>query len=138
MSLNIPLLRNSFTLVAERQPALVHRFYEILFERYPEARNLFGRRSSEAQEKMLTSALIAVMDHLDDAPWFQTTLSTLGAKHHEYGVTDQMYDWVGESLLATLAEVAADDWSDELEREWTKAYQAIATTMIQGARRAAA
>jgi hemoglobin-like flavoprotein len=138
MSLNIELLRESFTLVVERQPMLVRRFYEILFERHPEARHLFGRRSAEAQEKMLTSALIAVMDHLDDAPWFTTTLSALGAKHREYGVTDRMYDWVGESLLATLAEIAGDDWNAELEREWSKAYAAIATTMQQGARSVAA
>ncbi len=30
----------------------------------------------------------------------------MGAKHLDYGVTNEMYDWVGECLVATLAEVA--------------------------------
>src|SRR4029079_19743810 len=68
MSLNVPLLRSSFELVVERQPQLTHRFYEILLARYTEAEQLFVRHSSAAQEKMLTDALVAVMDHLEDAP----------------------------------------------------------------------
>jgi hemoglobin-like flavoprotein len=84
---------------------------------------------------MLTRALVAVMDHLDDAVWFTETLEALGAKHADYGVTDAMYDWVGEALLATLAEVAGADWSPALASEWSSAYGAIAATMQAGARK---
>jgi len=129
------LLRSSFETIVERQPLLTKRFYEILFQRYPQARSLFGRRSLEAQEQMLTRALVAVMDHLDDAAWFTGTLEALGAKHAGYGVTDAMYDWVGDALLATLAEVAGDDWSPALAAEWAGAYGAIAATMQSGARK---
>ena len=131
--LDVPLLRSSFQLVVERQPALVHRFYEILFERHPQARSLFGRNSAAKQEEMLTGALVAVMDHLEDAPWLVSTLQGLGAKHVAYGVTPEMYGWVGASLLATLAEVAGADWSPKLEAAWTEAYGAIAGLMQQGA-----
>ena len=64
MSLNVPLLRSSFELVVERQPQLTRRFYEILFQRYPQTKPLFHRNKPEAQEKMLTDALVAVMDRL--------------------------------------------------------------------------
>ena len=133
MALNVALLRNSFDLVVERQPQLVHRFYEILFERYPQARPLFGRNTAAKQEKMLTDALVAVMDHLEDAPWLTSTLKGLGAKHVGYGVTSEMYGWVGGSLLATLAEVAGKDWTPALEIGWTEAYGAIAGLMQVGA-----
>jgi hemoglobin-like flavoprotein len=138
MPLNAPLLRSSFELVVSRQPQLVHRFYEILFERYPQARPLFGRNSAANQEKMLTDALVAVIDHLEDAPWLTSTLKQLGEKHHGYGVTSEMYDWVGASLLATLAEVAGKDWTPQLQTAWTEAYGAIAGLMQSGgpARRA--
>jgi hemoglobin-like flavoprotein len=129
------LLRTSFEAIVERQPLLTKRFYEILFERHPEVRSLFGRRPLEAQEQMLTRALVAVMDHLDDAAWFTEKLEALGAKHAGYGVTDAMYDWVGDALLATLAEVAAEDWSPALATEWGCAYRAIAATMLAGARK---
>jgi hemoglobin-like flavoprotein len=77
----------------------------------------------------LTSALVAVLDHLEDAPWLQTTLGALGAKHVGYGVTREMYDWVGASLLATLAEVAGPAWTPDLQGAWSEAYGAIASLM---------
>jgi hemoglobin-like flavoprotein len=129
MALNVPVLRSTFDLVVERQPLLVRRFYEILFNRYPQVKPLFGRNGAAAQEKMLTEALVAVVDHLEDAPWLTGTLGTLGAKHKEYGVTAEMYGWVGASLLAALAEAAGKDWSPEAEAAWTEAYGAIVSLM---------
>jgi hemoglobin-like flavoprotein len=129
MALNASLLRGSFELVTSRQPQLVHRFYEILFERYPQVKPLFGRNSAARQEEMLTAALVAVLDHLEDAAWLTSTLKQLGAKHRDYSVTAEMYGWVGASLLATLAEVAGPDWTPELAAAWTEAYGAIAGLM---------
>ena len=136
--MDIDALRRSFVTVAERQPRFARRFYQVLFERYPEARPLFGRRSQEAQERMLTQALVAVMDLLDDTASLGQTLEGLGARHSSYGVTDIMYPWVGEALLVTLAEVAGTDWSPALESEWSRAYGFIAAAMQEGARKAAA
>lgn len=129
MALNVELLRTSFELVATANPAFVSRFYEILFERYPRARPLFPPNGMARQAEMLTSALVAVLDHLEDAPWLQTTLGALGAKHVGYGVTREMYDWVGASLLATLAEVAGPAWTPDLQGAWSEAYGAIASLM---------
>ena len=81
---------------------------------------------------MLTDALVAVVDHLEDAPWLTSTLGALGAKHKDYGVTPEMFDWVGTCLLAALAEAAGPDWSREAEVAWTEAYGAIAALMKSG------
>jgi hemoglobin-like flavoprotein len=135
MALNVQLLRSSFILVAEREPAFTARFYEILFSRYPQAQSLFGRNAPQKQQEMLQRALVAVLDHIEDAPWLAETLGSLGAKHLAYGVTDEMYGWVGECLLATLAEVAGPDWSAELATAWTEAYGAISSLMKKGASR---
>lgn len=138
MSLNVPLLRSSFDLVLEREPALTVRFYEILFERYPQARPMFSRNEPAKQQEMLAKALAAVVDHLEDAPWLESTLGAMGAKHIDYGVTEEMYGWVGDSLLRTLAEVAGDAWTPELESAWAAAYGAIRDLMLAGADRAQA
>ena len=134
--MDIALLRSSFALVIDRSPDLVHRFYDILFARYPQTRPLFGRNLRNAQERMLTEALVAVLDRLQDAEWFTRTLQALGEKHAGYGVTDEMYGWVGECLLAALAEGAGADWTPAMSASWSEAYDAIATTMQAGARRA--
>jgi hemoglobin-like flavoprotein len=132
MTLDPTILRQSFELVIDRRPDLTIRFYEILFERYPVLAPMF-RRDRAAQSKMLAGAIAAVLDHLEDAPWLQSTLGSLGAKHVEYGVTDAMYDQVGDALLATLAEVAAESWTPVVAQQWTLAYTAIAGMMQAGA-----
>ncbi len=131
MTLDPTILRTSFEIVMDRAPDLTLRFYEVLFTRAPELQPMF-RRDRTAQAKMLAGAIAAVLDHLEDAPWLQTTLGDLGAKHATYGVTTAMYDIVGGALLATLAEVAAEAWTPEVERQWTMAYGAIAGMMQAG------
>ena len=137
MSLDIETLRSSFNLVVERNPEVTTRFYEIFFERYPEVRPMFGKRNaSTVQSKMLTEALVAVLDHIEDAPWLEQQLKALGGKHVTYGVKDEMYAWVGECLIAAMAEVAGDDWTPRVEQAWVAAYGAIAGLAIAGANEA--
>lgn len=129
MGLDVDVLRSSFEAAVSRQPRLVGRFYEILFERYPQARPLFGRNSQDKQEQMLTEALVAVLAHLEDASWLQTQLAALGHKHKDYGVTREMYDWVGECLVAALSEAAGDRWTSRETEAWVGAYGAIVGLM---------
>ncbi len=138
MGLNVALLRESFDLVLEREPNLTHRFYDNLFSRHPQAKPLFHRSPRATQEKMLADALVSVIDHLEDAPWLVEKLGAIGIKHVEYGVTPERYPWVGDALLATLADVAGPDWNDELAREWAAAYGAITAMMLDGTRSDAA
>jgi hemoglobin-like flavoprotein len=135
MSLDPQILRTSFELVIDRRPDLTLRFYEILFERYPQLAPMF-RRDRSTQARMLAGAISAVLDHLEDAPWLTSTLGELGAKHVGYGVTDLMYDQVGDALLATLAEVAAEAWTPVVANQWVKAYTAIGSLMQAGAKAA--
>ncbi|HSU41728.1 MAG TPA: globin domain-containing protein, partial [Polyangiaceae bacterium] len=87
MALNVDLLRSSFALVVEREPEVTHRFYEVLFTKYPQVKPLFGRRSSADQERMLRDMLVAIVDHVDDGAWLQNQMAALGSKHVEYGVS---------------------------------------------------
>jgi hemoglobin-like flavoprotein len=129
MALNVELLRSSFALVVEREPEVTSRFYDVLFRKYPQAEPLFGRRTRAEQERMLRDMLVAIVDHLEDAAWLKSQLAALGQKHAGYGVRPEMYDWVGASLLETLAAVTQDAWTSELEQAWTDAYGAVASLM---------
>ena len=129
MALNPVLLKSSLELVVTTNPNLTLRFYEILFSRYPELQPLFGRNSRENQAKMLAEALVATVDHLEDAPWLVQNLGALGARHLDYQVTDDMYPKVGDALLSTLAETAGEAWSPELQAQWAEAYGAICGLM---------
>jgi hemoglobin-like flavoprotein len=135
MSLDVEALRESFSLVVERAPDVTRRFYAILFERYPRVRPMFGA-STQKQEEMLTRALVAVIDHLEDGPWLADTLKAMGARHVGYGVRDEMYEWVGDALVRALSEVSGEQWTPRVAKAWTEAYAAIAGLMIEGARAA--
>ena len=134
MSLDVIALRESFALVVERAPDVTSRFYDIFFTRYPQVRVLFGRNTRQKQEEMLTKALVAVVDHLEDPHWLGGTLKALGAKHVAYNVTEEMYGWVGECLLVALAGVLEEEWTPRVAKAWTDAYGAISDAMIAGAR----
>jgi hemoglobin-like flavoprotein len=132
MALDVALLRSSFALVVEKEPELTSRFYDRLFVAFPQVRPMFSRNGRDAQEKMLRDMLVAVLDHLEDATWLSETLGALGRRHVDYGVEPKMYQWVGESLLATLADVAGPAWSPELHAAWAEAYTAIVSLMLSG------
>ena len=132
--LNVSLLRSSFALVIDRQPELTTRFYELLFDRYPSVLPLFSGVRMQDQQRMLGEALVALLEHIENADWLADHLTALGAKHVQYGVTDDMYPWVGECLLAAIEEAAGSAWSAELGTAWSDAYAAIAGLMLTGAR----
>lgn len=138
MSLDADALRESFALVVERAPDVTRRFYAVFFERYPQVVSMFGGSASERQQKMLTQALVAVIEHLEDPTWLPTTLRAMGAKHLDYGVREEQYAWVAECLLATLEEVLGAEWTPRVAKAWSDALGAIAGAMIAGAREAAA
>ena len=98
MSLKPILLRDSFNLVIDREPQTIARFYEVLFERYPEAQSLFGRNAPQKQQQMLQETLVAALERLEDSTWLTTNLAALGRKHVDYGVSEEMYGWVGRAF----------------------------------------
>jgi len=129
MALNPSLLRSSFELVTTREPNIVSRFYEIFFERYPQVKPLFKQGNAETQHKKLGAALGAVLEHLEDSQWLTEQLGAMGHRHDGYGVTDDMYPWVGECLIAAMQEAAGDEWTADMTVAWSDAYGAIVSLM---------
>lgn len=128
------LIQANLEVVIANAPDLTARFYATLFARNPELQKLFGRRSAEAQQRMLLEAIAAVVDHLDDLPWLEQTLRALGAKHVTYGVTDEMYPLVAVALMDTLRDASGDRWDDATRQAWLGALTFVAERMQAGAR----
>ncbi len=132
MSLDKHLLRQNLDLVVGFAPRTIEYFYRVLFERHPEARPLFHRRSLEEQQLLLFDALAWCVNHLDDWGELGRVLVPLGELHEEYGVTPEMYEWVGDALIDTLAHISGTVWDDELERSWREAYAILMNVMLAG------
>jgi hemoglobin-like flavoprotein len=131
MALDADLLRSSLALVSEREDRITERFYDTLFTRYPQARPLFSRNRQE-QAAMLQESIVAVLDHIEDAAWLESHLGELGRRHVDYAVTAEMYPWVIDSLVVTLAQIGGDDWTPEMDRAWRDALRAVSDLMLAG------
>ncbi len=136
MGLNIELLESSFKLVAPKGEALVSRFYERLFEKYPAVKPLFKKTSIKEQKKKLLASLVLVIQNLRRPDKLTPVLQDMGARHVGYGAKPAHYDAVGENLLAVLGEFAGSAWTPQVKQAWTDAYGAIKTIMLAGAERA--
>jgi len=126
------LLEESYELALLRDPDFPRLFYDILFREHPSTRALFKSNSLNAQRTMLSKALVAAIDHLEDESWLFEHLAPLGNEHLAYGVTAEMYDWVGAALIASIAEVCEDDWTEQHAAAWRDAYARITVAMRRG------
>ncbi|MEE4024852.1 globin domain-containing protein [Gordonia sp. PKS22-38] len=125
------LLERSLTAVDLPEDGLTVRFYEILFERYPAVQPMF-RRDTKLQAEMLRTAIVSVIDNLDDGEWLSSNLGSLGRRHADLGVTAPMYAAVGECMIAAMAEIGGDDWTPEMSAAWTEALTAVSSLMLAG------
>ena len=60
-------------------------------------------------------------------------VQNLGRRHTGYGVTDQMYDTVGSSLLETLEVGLGEAFTAEVKQAWTDVYVLLASVMKEAA-----
>jgi methyl-accepting chemotaxis protein len=135
MGLNVEVLEQSFKAVSPKADALVSRFYERLFQKYPAVKPLFKDASMADQKKKLLASLVLVIQNLRKPDKLTEALQAMGARHVGYGALPAHYDAVGENLLAVLAEFAGPAWTPAVKQAWTEAYGAIKTIMLQGAAR---
>lgn len=127
--LNVALLESSFELVAPRAEELAEYFYNTLFERAPAVRELFPDDMA-GQRKALIGGIATIVKSLRDGAALESFLSGLGERHVEYGALAEHYPVIGEVLLQSLAHIAGDAWTEELQSTWAAAYGAIQSTMI--------
>ncbi len=126
----LAIVRDTLAAVVPRLEPLVERIYDLLFTRHPAVKGLFQRNRPELQVVMLAETLTSIIDHYEDTPWLDETLSRLGRGHVHYGVTDEMFGWLGEALLDSLREELGEQWSADVAGAWEHAFQSISAIMI--------
>ena len=135
MSLEINILEESFDLIAPRGDELMDEFYSRLFEAAPAVRPLFPD-DMRKQKAMLLGALVLVRKSLRDLGPLVPKLHAMGARHVAYGAKPEYYPLVGSVLIDSMAAVAGEAWTPEIEQAWSAAYSVVAGAMIEGAEQA--
>jgi NAD(P)H-flavin reductase len=92
----------------------------------------------DEQRDRLFRSLGRIVESLSTPDEMARYLSQLGRDHRKYGVTPDMYDAVGEALIATIRAFAESAFTGEAEEAWTQTFAAAAALMIRAAEEDAA
>ncbi|NOY71515.1 MAG: methyl-accepting chemotaxis protein, partial [Gammaproteobacteria bacterium] len=124
------LLKQTFEALIPEGEALCVRFYERLFDQYPEVKPLFEKSDMAKQSKKLLSALSLVVSSFVKKELPIDALKQLGERHQTYGAVEGHYQAVAEVLLGVMQEFSGQIWTNEVEKVWRDALNIVATTMI--------
>jgi hemoglobin-like flavoprotein len=129
---NPQVIRDSFELAKPIGDQVINKFYETLWETYPDSKPLFQNTNMDRQKQNLLGSLNFIVENLENPGALTEYLKKLGARHIRYGVKTEHYAWVGDSLLKTFAHFFGDKWTPELQEQWTNAYGAVVDLMFAG------
>jgi NAD(P)H-flavin reductase/hemoglobin-like flavoprotein len=125
-------IRDTFAMVAEAGDEAAAYFYARLFLQRPVLRDLFPPAMDEQRDRLFRS-LARIVDSLGTPEEMATYLAHLGKDHRKYGVEPDMYEAVGEALIATLRAFAGDAFTSDAASAWGTAYAAASALMIRAA-----
>lgn len=132
----IALVQSTYKQVAAMPDYVAELFYNRLFEIAPEVKTLFAYSDMQTQRRKLMQTISVAVNSLRDIEGIVPAIKQLGARHIAYGVTNEMYDVVGQALLWTLEQGLGQAFTEEVKEAWTTVYVLIAETAIAGAREA--
>ena len=89
-------------------------------------------RCSRAQGT-LVDELLSLVAAADDLDGFLAQARVLGLRHQRQGIHAADYAFVGEALIAAIAAVIGEGWTDGAEASWRRMYALIAEAMLEGA-----
>ena len=128
MALNMPLLEQSFELVAPTEAAkqaCVNECYATLLRLHPKVEQLFAHTNIGEQARKLMATLTLVLHALKKPDVLMSTSQRLGRRHQEVRVRAEHYPMVAEARLSTFASRLVEQWTVEMQAAWTEAYEAI-------------
>lgn len=125
----IDAIRSSFLKLSADSQWAGQVFYEHLFEKAPETRDLFVADISQQATKLM-STLGLVVSQLQNWRDLEPVIEDLALRHLAYGVTQQHYAHVGAALLSMMQEVLGDAFSKEEAEAWAHTYDALSSAMI--------
>lgn len=122
-------VQQTFAIVQAAGDEAAAYFYGWMFVRAPELRKLFPTGMSEQRDRLFR-AFGRIVGSLSTPQEMATYLAQLGRDHRKYAVQPEMYQVVGDALMATLRAYAGPAFTPAAEQAWAQAYQAVSSLMI--------
>lgn len=121
----IPLLESAGTAITEH-------FYQRMFSNNPELQHIFNMSNQQSgrQQFALFNAVASYAKYIDNLGALKSMVERIANKHASLRILPKHYPIVGGHLIETLRELAPEDFTPEVERAWTEAYQFLAQVFI--------
>ena len=139
------LIVSSYRLVVPVTETVADLFYEHLFQKKPQYRQLFSKDMTKQKRKLMTmlAFIVKSLDWTEDQ-WKEDVepeddlclvVLALGRRHHSlYKIPEEAYGPVEAALMWSLDQGLGEAFTSELHEAWTKLYRSLATTMKMGAK----
>jgi len=128
----ISLIENTWPQVSGSPEEVALLFYGRLFEQTPQLRPLFKGNIAE-QGRKLMSSLTLVVSNLARPEALSEPIRRLGMRHKDYSVLPEHYPLVGAALLWTLKQGLGEEFTPEVEKAWSEAFELVASAMLEAA-----
>lgn len=129
---SLAAIRSTFAMVQAAGDDAAAYFYGWLFTAHPELRELFPPAMNEQRDRLF-AALTTIVGSLRSPAEMTTYLAELGRDHRRFSVRPDMYEAMGDALVATLRAFAGPALTPAAEQTWLGIYQTAAETMIKAA-----
>lgn len=122
-------LQASLHLLLKDEDEFARIFYDKIFVKAPFLRQLFASNMLD-QGRLLTHMLGAIVYSLSRPDYLLLGLKKLGQNHLRYGVKNEYYPLVKETMLETIVDVLADFYRPTIGEAWSKALDFIIENMM--------
>ncbi|MGG5254398.1 NO-inducible flavohemoprotein [Neobacillus sp. SM06] len=129
----LEIIKATLPVVQEHGEAITKRFYQRMFERHPELRNIFNQTHQRTghQPKALADAVYGAAANIEDFSQIMPILERIGEKHRSLQIKPEHYPIVGENLLAAIKEILGEAATNEIMDAWADAYHVISDVFIR-------
>lgn len=127
----IERLESSCKFLAPRGEELVDQFYARLFAENPTVRPMFPESLAD-QKKKLLAAFVLVFENIRNPEKIAEPLKKMGGRHQGYGTKAEHYPIIRDVIIYVMAEMAGNQWNDQLTEDWTNALNFVASIMVEG------
>ncbi|HBP86923.1 MAG TPA: hypothetical protein DD706_04415, partial [Nitrospiraceae bacterium] len=105
---DISRIQESFGMLAAHAEQMVSRFYNVLFDKFPEFQTFFPQSQLSQQHAAFLRGLHTLVLGIENPQELRSTLVQLGERHQRYGIKNKHYPPVVYALMHFLTEFGGD------------------------------
>jgi nitric oxide dioxygenase len=126
------IIKATVPVLGEHGLNITSTFYPIMFERYPDAKNLFNQthQAKGTQPHALAKAVLAYAQNIDNLGALGPAVERIVHRHCVLHIQAHHYDWVGECLIEAIKRTLGALATDDVINAWAEAYWFLAQLLI--------